>query len=396
MKKYVIVLAWFFSTHLLAQPLPQMAPEQVLSAPPGEILLARPLEPAGLALVTAGGAQVHFPGKTENLPGRVLSATASRQGRFLAVLAEETPGAKASVRVFAADGQALVAIPIARHPDDPFPLIAVSDAAAATVLGFAATNELHFFDGDGQELRRLALFKPAAYDLETTLLLAFSADGERLAVAAMREAARPNHATASKNAALFLFRRDGTLLWQRTLALPSLEALAFSPGGQFIAVSTYDAYAGPEVIRRSTVFDLAGNDVLRLPHGFRQGQFGRDDSTLVVFTKNEIWQYRLPEATPQSHRKFLRKEGLIAAAAPAPNGQHLAVLRAHSVLRDGRFQFTRPRLQVFDASGTLVSSREAANATLRAPFLLALPARGFALFLNDRIERFNWPESHEK
>lgn len=283
------------------------------------------------------------------------------------------------VRVFRPDGALRYEAALPHHPDDPPPQVALAGDAGAAVYVRPATAEVFFLAPDGSLHRRVALFDAAPHALERVALVATSPDGRLVAVAAQREAARPGLAGADATV-LFVFDAEGTLRWRRSLPGPALQALAVS-AHPLVAVSTYDAYAGPGVQAQSRVFDADGAPVFEAPVGADAFHFG--DGEVLLVQKRSAAAYDLGGG----HRFTYRPEAgaqIVDAAAGAPH----ALLVGRAAYAPQGFVFEDLRLVAVGSEGAVVSARPVGSGQAPA---LSLEPDGAVVVVDGAPHRFAWP-----
>ncbi len=321
--------------------------------------------------------------------GQLIGREASYEGRYVAVVTQpEDPLQGPKLVVFSSEGRRHFAISLEREPDEPYPAPVVSDATGAVAYGRAARGEVVFLDASGAEINRVDLFEEAIYSLEKSLHVAYSPNGEYVAVSAMRQPAGPNALRSEINAFLYLFRPDGALVWRRSLPEPSLQALAFAPDGGHVAVSTYDAFSPEGVIKRTRLFTTEGDLALSVARGFRHVSFG--PSAVLMATNESAAAFTFPGGFQLFSFRPSDDASFILDAGAASTGEAFVVLVGQSRFDGGRFVFERPALVVLDGKGRRTGIAQLDARSARRPELQISPG-GPAVNLQKKTIYFSWP-----
>lgn len=290
--------------------------------------------------------------QTVRFDGALLSTRASSSGAFAAALVRSQR--TLDLQVYAADGRVNSSWTIAHHRDDRLPRAAVSDADGGVVYALPSTAELCFAAAESAEPRCTMLFKDAPHDTEREVLVDYSPDGRLIAVAAQREASRPGLPDAAANTHVFLFDRNGSLLWTTTLPEPGLRSLAFSPSSG-LAVSTYDAYAPPESIHATHLLSADGSRLATAPFGAHAFAF-RGSETLLQSPR----ALALLDGDGGSSRIIFRPESgsqIVAIDTDAlSDAGETAVLTGRTVLTENGFAFDALRLVHLNGSGDVAAT----------------------------------------
>lgn len=328
--------------------------------------------------------------------GRMVGFAPGRDGRALAVLSQPGPAAakKATLQlsVFGRTGRPLFAKNLPWQPDEPFPVLAVAEGTQTLVLGNPATVGLRFLDFSGAERRSVSLFAPAPYTLERVLQLRIAAGGRTVAVATMREAARPGLARAAANSYLMFLSHTGDELWRRPLPEISIFATALSASGAFVLVASYDTY-GTSAAQRTRLFDRTGALRYEAAHLFRRAIFTAGDHALVLHDKSTLRMIDLRNMREQFVWAAPLTDEIILAAQPRAGGRQTAVLLAKNKFSDGGFHLFEPRLVFLNHSGEKLAGRTLEAGEVLAPYLVpAQDGAGLAILQPAQILIFPWIE----
>ncbi len=321
----------------------------VLSLTPGE---QRAVYAAEGELVFADGQSSRRVG----IDGTLMSLRTSASGGFAVALVRPPGSAPLDITVFAADGSAHWSRQIARHADDRLPRATVSETSGTVVYAFPSTAEICFADATGADCT--ALFKDAAYSTEREVLVEFSPDGRLVAVAAQREAARPDLADADSNVHVVLFDRDGRRLWSRTFAEPSLRSLAISPSST-LAISTYDAHASPEAKDATRLLSTEGQTIAEAPFG--ADAFAFDSDRVLLQSRRTLAAIRTDQGTSRIVYRAPRDSQIISvsqAERTAANGGETTILTGRSIFTENGFAFASLRLLHLDGAGVEIVATE--------------------------------------
>ncbi|NBC18962.1 MAG: hypothetical protein GVY18_16800 [Bacteroidetes bacterium] len=327
------------------------------------------------------------------LGGALVHSVTSSTGRFLGLLTEpdatDQPDARAlRLLVVRHDGALRYTHVLPRTPDAPRPVLAVSDRTGAVAYGDPARGEVVLLDGDGREVARVRLFEEAPYTLERTLLLSFSPDGRHLAVAAMREAARPG-AVLTDNVRIWLYRTDGTVRWRRTVPEPALHALAVSPAADRVAVATLDAYADGGMVRRTRFFAGDGTPQGTLPMLFARASFAEDRPLVWLASARQVIGYDL------ATRRTLFTEAVestpirVLDVALHPDGTQGLVLQGAPRFEGGRFVVRDLQARYLNSDGALLGRLVLDDAVGPAPRLAVMPS-GVVFASRSSAALFSW------
>lgn len=330
--------------------------------------------------------------RTVSLPGTVLSVQPSQAGAFVGVIGLTTERAseptQITLQVYGYDGSLRYTHRMLHAPDEPLPIVAVDDRSGAVAFGLPATGEVVLLGANGQEQLRTYLFDDAPYALERSLLLAFSADGATLAVAAMRAPAHPARSGRPGNTHLLALGPDGTIRWRRSLPQQALHALSVSDDGRWIGVSTYDAYAPGGIVWQSQLFTPAGEQAFSVPAGFVKMRVAADADVALLIDKRKVAAYDLQDGSLRYAMTPPAPEKLILDAALHPDGE-AAVLLLGEVSWEPVYR--APSSVHLDADGRTVATQSWEAAQPYAPRLWQhTGTTGVDILLDTRVESIAW------
>lgn len=352
-----------------------------VGTPGGRVLLVR-VDTAGTAtqIVQVGNQLERYSPEGRqvvSLGGSLVHSRTSSGERFLGILIEsdatDQPDARVlRLQVLHHEGTLRYEHILPRTHDAPRPVLAVNDRTGAIAYGHPARSEVVLLDGDGREVVRVQLFEDAPYTLERTLLLSFSPDGQYLAVAAMREAARPGAALA-ENVRVWLYRADGTLRWQRTLPAPSLHALAVSPEAAWVAVATLDAYADGGMVRRTHFFAGDSTPQGTLPVLFAQASFTEDRRQVWLATSRRVVGYDLAAHHTLFTETVKPPASRVLDVVVHPGGTQGIVLQGTPRFEDGQFVYYDLQAHYLRSDGAMLERLAVGDAVGTAPRLAVMP-----------------------
>lgn len=314
------------------------------------------------------------------LRGRLIGVTAGASGDAVGALVRAADDSLA-IRVFTSGGDLLLERGLPARIDDSRPEVALADAGAALAYALPSTAQICFVGATGRD-RCERLFEDAEYATERSVRIAFSPDGRYLAVAAQREPARPDLPTDRANAALFLFDREGVLLWTAPLAEPSVRALAFA--AEQIAVSTYDGHASPDIVAASQVFTPDAAEVLHVPVG--ANSFLLADDELMLVSRDGVASYSLETGLLRRQHRLGSQEMVVSA--DVADGEMVAVLVGRPVHTSDGFAYDELRLRYLDEQGAVAASAVVGNAPSTFARVSVDAAGRAAVTLDDAIHFF--------
>jgi murein DD-endopeptidase MepM/ murein hydrolase activator NlpD len=141
--------------------------------------------------------------------------------------------------------------------DRHFPTIAIHAETGLAAIAIPETGYFSIWDNGETSRKSLFLFdkESVGFDLEKSIHIEMSADGKRIAVAAMRDVDRAD--VEADNAQLFMFDERGSLLWKRPISLPALSDLVVNNAG-LLEIRSYHATAS-DVEIATEIVDWNGN-----------------------------------------------------------------------------------------------------------------------------------------
>jgi hypothetical protein len=288
-----------------------------------------------------------------------------------------TSVAAQELRVYDHDGVERYRIREPVRYDDPFGQFYLSDLEGRCVVADPGRGVVRFYDGKGQLLRENDLFADDSYDLERSLVAAFSSDGRRLALATMKHAPAPpvdGRPGVRGEPFLFMFAPDGEEEFRLPLPGDVVQGVAIAPDGGTMAVATYGL--DPSESRTRLIDATKGRTVDGMPKTigdvdllFRHAAYSADGNYLLLAenrrmvllsTTNaeEVWSWALEPG-----------EAMIVAIGLSPSASTAAALLARSQFEAGEFLLSGAQLALLGADGNLLMSRLFALELFRRAYL---------------------------
>ncbi len=289
--------------------------------------------------------------------GIVVRSAVSPNKRFFALLRvlpltpRDKHPRKLFVSVYDAAGYLTTTIALKNPYDAPYPEIAVADDGSIA-LGKAAEAVVELYSPKGVRNAVFSVFPNADYDLERILYPAFFGTTGDVIIAATRHGM---NSQKKMEPVVFRYKNTGSRVWQKALQADALGLLRVSPAGNAFAVGTF-SFREENILQQTLVMDGASNVLTTTDLLFKTAAFSPQGKLLFLGDKHT------GVFIDVQHRNVLWKKSLasgpemIVAAAVSPN-QHIAIVTARNVFREGAFVFDAPKVTILDGTGTILSEQ---------------------------------------
>ncbi len=294
-------------------------------------------------------------------PSTSIVPTAS--GKFVGLLRLEgslerpTSVATQVFQVYDQNGTRLYEIRQPVRYDDPFGQFYLSNLDGRCVVADPGRGVVQFYDRKGKLLRKVDLFADDSYDLERTLVAAFSEDGRRVALATMKRAPAPpvdGRPAMRGEPHLFIFAPDGTELHRLPLPGDVVQELAIAPDASSAAVATYGMDLSDS---RTTLFDAQGRKIGSVDLLFRHAAYSADGTKLLLAENHRMVLLSSRTAKVQWDWSMESMEGTVVAIGLSPSATMAAALLARTEFQAGEFLMSGAQLTLLDGAGKLLTTR---------------------------------------
>ncbi len=313
-----------------------------------------------------------------NLPNPLFSPN----GKFVASIASDANPTREDqenewqLRIFDDQFELISQIKLPRYLDENAPAMAISNRDGSVITGRPATGELRFLSPNGEIRREITLFADADFDLERSLILRISADGQRIAVLASKRGAAPADSNAPNpdgEPHLIIFSANGDEISRTRLPGFAANQLRINPGGDQFLVNGYTVHQNSGAIERyASLYNENGKVVWQGDILFKHAAFSENDEHLVLADNQRILAVDIAAKGQLWDAEFAPENGMISAVAIANTGD-AAVLVAKNEFRDGVFLFEQPQLQLRNLSGEMLQNIDVSQHTFEQPGLQLSP-----------------------
>ncbi len=240
--------------------------------------------------------------------------------------------------------------------DDPLPGVHIS-AKGQVVMVESLEGRLIFFEKTGTIIREVQLFGDVSPETERSVICAFSANGQYLAVNAIRQYARAGSELSPRekgHSFLILFQATGEEIWRRELPQEISNGVGISPDGEIIVAGAHSVVGMDALVMASYLYNRQGELLATLDIPFRHARFSWDGQFLLLGQKNNLelvetitgrvlWEKNMPADAGQVRDMDLDPEGNLAL-----------VMLAQGSYQGSRFVYHHPQVFLFDHQGRQV------------------------------------------
>ena len=313
-----------------------------------------------------------------NLPNPLFSPN----GKYVASIASDANPTREDqenewqLRIFDDQFELISQIKLPRYLDENAPAMAISNRDGSVITGRPATGELRFLSPNGEIRREVTLFADADFDLERSLILRISADGQKIAVLASKRGAAPADSNAPNpdgEPHLIIFSANGDELSRTRLPGFAANQLRINPGGDQFLVNGYTVHQTSGVIERyASLYNENGEVVWQSDILFKHAAFSENGANLILSDNQRVLTVDISANAQLWQAEFAPENGMISAVSIANSGD-AAVLVAKNEFRDGVFLFEQPQLQIRNRNGEALQQFDFTQHSFEHPGLALSP-----------------------
>jgi len=299
----------------------------------------------------------------------------SKEGNFVGIQELSDPGEGSGglptliFTLFDKEGEKLWSHRQSLGGDEPVPSFYLSDLGRVVAVK-PMESMVTFLDEKGAPHRELRLFDEASIEMERPIACAFSREGNRFVVNALRQHAQPGTELSPRMAGqsfLALFDARGQELWRRELEGEISDRVDISPNGQIIAAGAYSVRGLDSVERMTCLYSGEGKLLHSFDFPFRHAAFSSDGQFLLLAQKSSLHLVETRTGQVLWEKTLPQEAGQVRAFDLSPEGKLALVMAAVGSYQGFQFVYNSPRIFLFDDQGRQVWQEDFAQDTFLQP-----------------------------